>query len=90
MDENELARRLSSLTTYWSEVKLAHQGTADEASAARRQLLERYLGAVYRYLLGAVRDPDVANALRFILAHAGEWIGVRELLLALPVQRRSL
>lgn len=38
----------------------------------------------------SVRDPDVANALRFILAHAGEWIGVRELLLALPVQRRSL
>ena len=31
----------------------------------------------------SVRDPDVANALRFILAHAGEWIGVRELLLAL-------
>jgi len=38
----------------------------------------------------SVRDPDVASALRFILAHAGEWIGVRELLLALPVQRRSL
>ena len=38
----------------------------------------------------SVRDPDVANALRFIFAHAGEWIGVRELLLALPVQRRSL
>jgi LacI family transcriptional regulator len=38
----------------------------------------------------SVRDPDVANALRFILAHAGEWIGVRELLLSLPVQRRSL
>lgn len=38
----------------------------------------------------SVRDPDVAGALRFILAHAGEWIGVRELLLALPVQRRSL
>jgi LacI family transcriptional regulator len=38
----------------------------------------------------SVRDPEVANALRFIFAHAGEWIGVRELLLALPVQRRSL
>jgi LacI family transcriptional regulator, galactose operon repressor len=38
----------------------------------------------------SVRDPDVANALRFIFSHAGEWIGVRELLLALPVQRRSL
>lgn len=32
----------------------------------------------------SVRDPDVASALRFILAHAGEWIGVRELLLCFP------
>jgi len=38
----------------------------------------------------SIADPDVAAAMRFILAHAGEWIGVRELLLAVPVQRRSL
>jgi RNA polymerase sigma-70 factor (ECF subfamily) len=30
------------------------------AAAARERLLEQYCGAVYRYLLGAVRDPDVA------------------------------
>ncbi|MGD1277419.1 MAG: XylR family transcriptional regulator [Tepidisphaeraceae bacterium] len=38
----------------------------------------------------SVQDPQVAAALRFILARAGEWIGVRELLLAMPIQRRSL
>jgi RNA polymerase sigma-70 factor (ECF subfamily) len=30
---------------------------------ARHQLLQRYSGAAYRYLLGAVRDPDVAAEL---------------------------
>jgi LacI family transcriptional regulator len=38
----------------------------------------------------SIDDPDVASAMRFILAHAGEWIGVPELLLAVPVQRRTL
>ncbi|MDP9173155.1 MAG: substrate-binding domain-containing protein [Planctomycetota bacterium] len=38
----------------------------------------------------SIDDPDVAAAMRFILAHAGEWIGVPELLLAVPVQRRTL
>jgi len=30
---------------------------------ARRQLMERYQGAAYRYLLGALRDPDAADEL---------------------------
>jgi LacI family transcriptional regulator len=38
----------------------------------------------------SIEDHDVAAAMRFILAHAGEWIGVPELLLAVPVQRRTL
>jgi RNA polymerase sigma-70 factor (ECF subfamily) len=72
MNDREIARRLSSITTYWSEVQLAHQGAPDAAALARRQVLERYQGAVYRYLLGALRDPDAADelfqdfALRFI------------------------
>jgi RNA polymerase sigma factor (sigma-70 family) len=75
MDQHERERRLSSITTLWSVVIRAHQDAphpVDEASAARRQLLERYIGAVYRYLLGALRDPDAADevfqefALRFV------------------------
>jgi RNA polymerase sigma-70 factor (ECF subfamily) len=32
----------------------------DDGRAAQWELLERYGGAVHRYLLGAVRDPDLA------------------------------
>jgi RNA polymerase sigma-70 factor (ECF subfamily) len=56
----------------WTMLYQAHRGTADEAAAARQVLMQRYCGAVYRYLLSAVRDPYVAEdltqefALRFI------------------------
>src|SRR5271170_5133899 len=72
MEPSDLERRLSSITTLWSVVMQAHQGETDESARARRQLLERYLGAVYRYLLGALRDGDAADelfqefALRFV------------------------
>jgi RNA polymerase sigma-70 factor (ECF subfamily) len=45
---------------------------SDEQRLNLQRLLERYCGAVYRYVLGAVRDPDVAEeltqefALRFL------------------------
>jgi RNA polymerase sigma-70 factor (ECF subfamily) len=55
--------RLSQIETAWTLVVRAH-GAADEAAAeAQRGLMERYLGAVYRYLLGAVRDEDIAHEL---------------------------
>ena len=38
----------------------------------------------------AVSDPELAAALRYIRAHAGDWIGVRELLLNIPINRRTL
>jgi RNA polymerase sigma-70 factor (ECF subfamily) len=72
MEPNDFQRRLSSITTLWSVVVRAHQGETDESAKARRQLLERYMGAVYRYLLGALRDGDAADelfqefALRFV------------------------
>jgi RNA polymerase sigma-70 factor (ECF subfamily) len=50
----------------------AHAGPVDEADAAYGALLQRYCGAVYRYLLGAVHDLEVAEdlaqefALRFL------------------------
>jgi RNA polymerase sigma-70 factor (ECF subfamily) len=72
MDEKDLNRRLTSISTMWTVVMQAHQGGADEAAAARQRLLERYLVPVYRYLLGALRDADAADelfqefALRFV------------------------
>ena len=68
----ELNERLSRISTQWMMVFQAHGEGETDVSSAQRQLLERYSGAVYRYLLGAVRDADVAEelaqefALRFV------------------------
>ena len=72
MNEQELQQHLSHISTMWTMLHQAHRGSADEAALARRVLMERYCGAVYRYLLSAVRDRNVADdltqefALRFI------------------------
>jgi DNA-directed RNA polymerase specialized sigma24 family protein len=72
MDPQDLDQRLSRIATEWTLVFKAHQGEVNAARAVLPRLLERYRGAAYRYLLGAVCDPDVADelaqefALRFI------------------------
>src|SRR5690349_10596707 len=55
--------RLSRISTVWTELRQAHDGPADAATVARRQLLERYGSAVRRYLMAAVRDPVAADDL---------------------------
>jgi RNA polymerase sigma-70 factor (ECF subfamily) len=68
----ERASRLSQISTLWTKLLQAHGGARDAAAATRHRLLQRYGGAVHRYLLGAVRDPDAAAdlaqefALRFV------------------------
>jgi RNA polymerase sigma factor (sigma-70 family) len=52
--------RLSRIETQWTAVLRAHGQSISGAKSARDRLLLRYSGAVYRYLLGAVRDQDVA------------------------------
>jgi RNA polymerase sigma-70 factor (ECF subfamily) len=54
--------RLSQISTLWTMLLRAHT-PADGARAAQHALLERYGGAAYRYLLGSVRDADVAAEL---------------------------
>lgn len=72
MTSDERDQRLSRISTLWTMVFQAHGGPADDAACAQQRLLERYGGAVLRYLLGAVHDPDVAEelfqefALRFV------------------------
>src|SRR5262245_61345493 len=63
MNDQELEQHLSHIATQWTMLEQAHRGQADEATRARQALMRRYCGAVYRYLLGAVRDIDVAGEL---------------------------
>jgi DNA-directed RNA polymerase specialized sigma24 family protein len=59
----ELDERLSRIATRWTVVFQAHGQAATAAEAARHRLMLRYSAAAYRYLLGAIRDPDVASDL---------------------------
>ena len=68
MDRDELNQHLSQMSTQWTMVLQAHGGEADSANAALAALAQRYLAVVYRYLLGAVRDPDAAAELAQELA----------------------
>jgi RNA polymerase sigma-70 factor (ECF subfamily) len=72
MLENDSHKPLIHLSTHWSLVFQAHHGQGDAAQEAQRQLLLRYCGAVYGYLLKALRNPEAAAeqsqefALRFV------------------------
>lgn len=72
MERDALNERLSGISTVWSLVLQAHAARADAAATAQNTLMQRYNGAVFRYLLGALRDADAAAdlsqefALRFI------------------------
>jgi RNA polymerase sigma factor (sigma-70 family) len=73
MSQPDLAHRISQIQTLWTVVGQAGgDGTTRAVNAAQEQLLERYGKAVYRYLLGAIRDSDAADelyqefALRFV------------------------
>jgi RNA polymerase sigma-70 factor (ECF subfamily) len=63
---------LNEISSLWTVVSRASGGLSETAAAAREQLLDRYGAAVYRYLLGAVRDTHDAEelaqefALRFL------------------------
>jgi RNA polymerase sigma-70 factor (ECF subfamily) len=67
-----LEERLSHISTHWSLLQQMHSGPADAATSTQRQLMQRYCGAIHRYLLGALRDEDAALelfqefALRFL------------------------
>jgi RNA polymerase sigma-70 factor (ECF subfamily) len=63
VDAAELAERLSRIKTRLTVWLQAHEGQGEAAVAARQQLVLRYYGAVYRYLLGMLRDPTAAEEL---------------------------
>jgi RNA polymerase sigma-70 factor (ECF subfamily) len=72
MEHVEFDQHLSQMSTQWTMVFQAHSGDPDEAHVAASQLMCRYAGAVHRYLLKALKDPNAADeldqefALRFL------------------------
>jgi RNA polymerase sigma-70 factor (ECF subfamily) len=63
MTDEFSGRRLGSLSTSWTLVRQAHAGSGDVAALAQGLLLERYGGAVRRYLLAVIRDSHAADEL---------------------------
>jgi RNA polymerase sigma-70 factor (ECF subfamily) len=69
MDDDQ---RLSRIVTQWSVVRRAHRGAEEQKYSAQRELLDRYGGAVRRYLMASLRDADATDevfqdfALRFV------------------------
>lgn len=63
MEHGDDQQRLSRISTQWTMLLEAHRSQAPGAQPARAELVQRYLGAVYRYLLAIVRDVDVAEEL---------------------------
>jgi RNA polymerase sigma-70 factor (ECF subfamily) len=54
---------LSQIETLWSVVRRAHDAESTLARAAQEEMLERYGGAIHRYLRGALRDDSAADDL---------------------------
>jgi RNA polymerase sigma factor (sigma-70 family) len=63
VDRATLDQHISQISTAWTILFQAHHGSADTARRALQQLVERYRGAVYRYLLKLVRNPETADEL---------------------------
>jgi RNA polymerase sigma-70 factor (ECF subfamily) len=63
MDRESINQHLSQISTSWTVLHQAHRGPAEAVVEAQRRLLQRYGAAIYRYLLGALRDPDAADEL---------------------------
>jgi RNA polymerase sigma-70 factor (ECF subfamily) len=63
MDQEPIEKHLSRISTIWTVLQQAHEGSAEARAQAQQLLLQRYGGAVYRYLLALLRDPHAAEDL---------------------------
>ena len=67
MADHDDKGRLEMISTSWTLLDRAHQGAddagMDAVAQAQAQLLERYGGAVRRYLLGSLKDAEAADDL---------------------------
>jgi RNA polymerase sigma-70 factor (ECF subfamily) len=63
VNADDLNSRLSRISTIWTLLSDAQKSLRTRADDARLALIQRYQGAAYRYLLGALRNPDAADEL---------------------------
>jgi DNA-directed RNA polymerase specialized sigma24 family protein len=63
MSDSREPARLDMISTRWTLLKRAQHGEGEAAAAAQAEILERYGGAVQRYLRGALKDADAADDL---------------------------
>jgi RNA polymerase sigma factor (sigma-70 family) len=63
MQPSEVDHHLSRIETNWTAVFQAHGGQATAASQALAAMVDRYKGAVHRYLLASLRDVNAADDL---------------------------
>ena len=63
MEHVEAEPLLSDLSTHWTVVFEAHSGKPGQMNMAVSELMCRYAGAVHRYLLKALKDPEAAAEL---------------------------
>jgi RNA polymerase sigma-70 factor (ECF subfamily) len=63
MNQTDKEQNLNHISTLWTVVRDAHDGSAEAANLALATLVDRYSGAVRRYLLGALHDPHAADDL---------------------------
>jgi RNA polymerase sigma-70 factor (ECF subfamily) len=56
-------QHLSAISTQWSLIFDAHKAEGDTATRAQTALMQRYCGAVYRYVLAVLRDAHAAEEL---------------------------
>jgi RNA polymerase sigma-70 factor (ECF subfamily) len=58
---NESENHLSRIATLWTLVRQANEPVPGAVQAAQKQMLDRYGGAIRRYLHGVLRDPEAAD-----------------------------
>jgi DNA-directed RNA polymerase specialized sigma24 family protein len=63
MERGDLEQHLSQMATAWTVLARAHEGGDASALKSRSEIVERYGAAIHRYLLGATRDPELADDL---------------------------
>jgi RNA polymerase sigma-70 factor (ECF subfamily) len=63
MSDTSSENNLNRISTLWTVVRNAHDRSGEAASVALATLVERYSGAVRRYLLGALHDQHAADDL---------------------------